>query len=130
VINLPGDAAQPCHYLDRLKHDLESVSALVLGLDLDGRIALINHAGCQLLEWSEQELLGRPWIETCLPPDTRAAIHTKFARLVAGDCSLVVNPIVTKSGNEIMIEWHNTVLVDDRGYVVGTLSFGMSTVVP
>ena len=34
------------------------------------------------------------------------------------------NPILTKSGEERLIEWRNTLLRDDTGHVVGTFSSG------
>jgi C4-dicarboxylate-specific signal transduction histidine kinase len=34
------------------------------------------------------------------------------------------NPVLTKSGQERIIAWHNTILKDDSGNIVGTLSSG------
>jgi PAS domain-containing protein len=50
---------------------------ILLALDLDGRITLINRKGCALVEWPESDLLGRDWIETCVP--ARAAVPPSTA---------------------------------------------------
>src|SRR4030043_169226 len=34
------------------------------------------------------------------------------------------NTIITKSGEEKMVAWHNTTLVDEKGLIIGTLSSG------
>ena len=44
--------------------------------------------------------------------------------LIGGDLSYVEDPILTKSGEERMIGWHNSLLRDDEGRVIGTLSSG------
>ena len=70
------------------------------------------------------ELLGRDWIETCLPAGCADALSKKFHNLVGGDLSIVENPMLTRSGEERLIEWRNTVLRDDAGQVIGTFSSG------
>ena len=79
---------------------------------------------CSLLGWTADELLGRDWIETCLPARIRDELRTKFRNLVGGDLSVVENPVLTRSGEERLIEWRNTLLRDDEGHVIGTFSSG------
>ena len=97
---------------------------ILLALDLDGRITLINRNGCDLIGWTEHELLGQDWIETCVPVRLRAAVRKTFDGLLGGDFSIVENAVLTRSGEERLIEWRNTVLRDDGGAVIGTLSSG------
>ena len=84
----------------------------------------MNRYACSVLGWTADELLGRDWIETCLPARMRDALRKKFHNLVGGDLSIVENPILTRSGEERLIEWRNTVLRDDAGHVIGTFSSG------
>ena len=77
-----------------------------------------------VLGWTADELLGRDWIETCLPPRIRNALRNRFNNVVGGDLSVVENPILTRLGDERLIEWRNTMLRDDAGQVIGTLSSG------
>lgn len=110
--------------LDRSQRYFDTAEVILIALDLDGRLTLINRKGRDLLGRTEEELLGRDWIETCLPADTRDELRSKFANLVSGDVSIVQNPILTKSSEERLIEWHNTLLRDDKGCVIGTFSSG------
>ena len=109
---------------DRAKRYLDAAEVIMLALDLDGRVTLINRKGCDLLERTEEELLGRDWISTCLPADCVASMRDTFGNLLAGDLSTVENNILTKSGAELTIEWRNTLLRDDTGRVTGTFSSG------
>jgi PAS domain S-box-containing protein len=109
---------------DRAKRYLDTADVILLALDTEGRITLINRKGCELLGWTEAELLGRDWIATCVPPETRADLTKVFEGLLGGDTSTVVNPILGRHGSQRSIEWRNTVLRDDAGRVVGTFSSG------
>jgi PAS domain S-box-containing protein len=109
---------------DRAQGYLDTADVLLLALDLNGRVTLLNRKGCDLLGWTERDLIGREWIETCSPPRLRDSRHKQFGDVVAGDTSVVEAAVLTRSGLERLVEWHNTVLRDDGGDVVGTLSSG------
>ena len=109
---------------DRAQLYLDIADVILLALDLEGRITMINRKGCSTLGWEEHELLGRDWIDTCLPARIRQKLRTSFYNLIAGDLSYIVNPILTKSSEERLIGWHNTLFRDTQGRVSGTLSSG------
>ena len=109
---------------DRAQLYLGTADVILLALDLDGRITLVNRKGCDLLGWTERELLGRDFIETCLPARTRVALRKKFHTVIGGDLSVVEAAILTKSGEERLVEWRNTLLRDDAEHVIGTFSSG------
>ena len=105
---------------DRAQQYLDTADVILLALDLDARITLINRKGCDVVGWTESELLGRDWIETCLPARIRPDIQEKRHNVISGDYSIVENPILMKTGEERLIEWHNAVMRDDDGHVIGT----------
>jgi PAS domain S-box-containing protein len=109
---------------DRAQRYLDTADVLLLGLDREGRITLINRKGCEILGWTEAELLGRPWIDVCLPARIRDQLTRKFEGLINGDVSVVENPVLAKDGTERLIEWRNRVLRDESGGVIGTFSSG------
>jgi len=109
---------------DRAQRYLDIVDVILLALDIDGRITLINRKGCSTLGWEERDLLGRNWIETCLPPRTRIPLKAKFQNLLLGDTSSVENPVLTKCGQERLIRWRNSLLRNAEGHIVGILSSG------
>jgi two-component system cell cycle sensor histidine kinase/response regulator CckA len=110
---------------DRAQRYLDTAEIILLSLDLEGRITLVNRYACSLLGWSADELVGRSFIDTCIPARIRDDTMKRFRNVLAGpDSSIVENAIVTRSGEERLIEWRNTLLRDDHGRVVGTLSSG------
>lgn len=109
---------------DRAQRYLDTANVMLLALDENGRITSINRKGCEMLHSSEDRLIGLNWIETFLPPRIRALSSQKFDNLLHGDTSAVENPIITATGEELLIEWRNSVLRDDTGNVIGTFSSG------
>jgi two-component system sensor histidine kinase/response regulator len=109
---------------DRAQQYLDAADVILLALDLDGRITLVNRYACSVLGWTEEELLGRNWIETSLPSRMQDALRMTFHSLLDGDLSIIENHILTRSGEERLIEWRNRLLRDDEGRVIGTLSSG------
>ena len=103
---------------------LDTAEVILLALDLEGRITLINRKGCDLLGWSESDLLGRDFREACLPARIRVAVVKKFHTGVGEDLAAFETPVLTQSREELLIEWRNTLLRDAAGHVIGTFSSG------
>ncbi len=109
---------------DRAQRYLDTAEVILLALDLDCRITLINRKGCDLLGWNEADLIGRDWVDTCLPARLRLDQRARFQRLLEGDLSPVQGAVLTRSGTERLIEWRNTTLRDDDGNLAGSFSSG------
>ncbi len=109
---------------DRAQRYLDTPDVLLLALDTDCRITLVNRYACAVLGWEASELMGRDWIDTCLPAGIRQELRSKFHLLLSGGLPLGENAVLTRSGEERLIEWRNTVLRDDGGRVIGTFSSG------
>jgi two-component system cell cycle sensor histidine kinase/response regulator CckA len=109
---------------DRAQRYLDTAEIILLALDLDGRITLANRYACAVLGWPADALLNCDWFETCVPAGMRDAVRQGFHNLIGGDLSIGVNPILTRTGGERLIEWRNTLLRDLEGRVVGTFSSG------
>ncbi len=113
---------------DLTRQSLDIIPVMLVALDTHGRITLINKRGCEILGYAEKELIGKDWFETCLPAAVRRQVRGVFDKIMRGEVEAVKyfdNPIVTKTGEERMVSWHNTVLRDDKGKPTGTLSSGL-----
>ncbi len=107
---------------------LDLSGVLFVGLDTNGRVALANRMACAVLACREEEALGADWFETFLPPDQRELVRATFARLMKGELQPVEyydNPVLTRRGEQRLISWHNALLRDADGRIVGTLSSGL-----
>ena len=75
----------------RAERYLQIVKAIIIGLDRDGNVNLINRVGCEILGYTEQEILGRNWFETVLPDKARDTIFRVFRKIIDGRWSHRVN---------------------------------------
>jgi PAS domain S-box-containing protein len=115
------------HEMARAERYLQIARAIIVGLDRDGNVNLINQRGCEILGYSEKEILGRNWFKTVLPYESRDAVFRVFQKIVAGEAGLIEkyeNEILTKNGEVRYIDWNNSVETDAKGAIVGTLSSG------
>ena len=108
----------------RSQRYLDTPGVLALALDTDGRITLVNRFACSTLGWTAEQLLGRDWIEQCVPERIWDALKGKFRDLIGGELPLHQTPIVTRAGVERLVEWRNTVVRDDTGRITGSFSAG------
>lgn len=103
---------------------VDTVGALIVVLDAQGRIVLFNKACEQTTGYSFSELRGKPFWDLLLTPDEASNVRHVFGRVRSGDFpNTHENYWVTRSGERRWIEWSNTALTDDAGnvtYVIGT----------
>jgi PAS domain S-box-containing protein len=109
---------------DRAQRYLDSAQVILLALDTEGRVTLANRYACSTLECPPDEVLGRDWIETFVPERVRPELRAVRTDLLGGGLSEYVNPVVTASGAERLIEWRNTPIRGRSGDVVGIFSSG------
>lgn len=106
---------------------LDVVGVIVMLLRPDGTIGLINKRGCEVLEGSEGEIVGRSWFDTFVPHEERDARWTRFREMVRGRCEQPLREegrIVTLRGNTRQLAWHNTPVCNNDRDVSGLLSSG------
>jgi len=113
---------------DRNQLYLDTVQSIIVSLNPEGRITMINRAGCKLLGYKEKELLGSRWFETCLPqPQGMATEYPVFQKMINGHLALkeyVENEVVCRDGSRRLIAWRISTFTDETGRITGTLSSG------
>lgn len=106
---------------------LNIAGVIIIAINEKGIVSLINKKGCSVLGYKEDEIIGKNWFDLCVPEDVREGRKKTFEKVMAGDEREIEdyeNIILTKSGEERIIAWHNTTLIDDAGHIFGTLSSG------
>jgi PAS domain S-box-containing protein len=71
--------------------------------------------------------MGKNWFDICIPKENREELKDVFKALIKGDLEpfeYYKNPIITNSGDERIISWHNALLYDDDGNIIASLSSG------
>jgi PAS domain S-box-containing protein len=111
---------------DVLRVLLDSVPALVVVLDPDGRIERFNRACQELTGYAEADVVGRTVQEFLLAADEVAAVTQVIAQLGEGrHPSRYRNDWVTCDGERRPIAWSNTVVRDASGAVRHIIGMGM-----
>ena len=111
----------------RAQNYLDIAGVMLLVLNPDQTVALINLKGCEILGYSKEEIIGKRWCDEFLPARDRDWLNGAFGKLAAGEISAteyLENPVLKKTGEERLIAWHNTLLRDQSGKIIGTLSSG------
>jgi PAS domain S-box-containing protein len=106
---------------------VDKIGVMVLVLDSRGRIEMINNAGCDLLGYARNELIGKDWVDHFILPEDQQDIADLFSGIIAGKekaSPYYRNTIIIRSGEKRLISWHNTVLTDEYGAIEGILSTG------
>jgi PAS domain S-box-containing protein len=104
---------------------MENVRAIVVGLDRNGKVEYINPFFLQLTGYTQAEVIGKNWFANFLPKSQNSQVEQNFLDVIAGNLhSHYQNSIVTKSGEEKMILWNNTLLQSPQGEAIGTISIG------
>jgi PAS domain S-box-containing protein len=106
---------------------LNVVGNIVIALNLEGKITLLNKKAYEILGYDEGELLGKDWVNTCLPSECQKKLRAVLSLCIQGKALIPThyeNPVVTKKGEIKIISWHNTELRDNSGQLIGTLSSG------
>lgn len=100
---------------------------MLVAIDTEGNVVEINKKGCEALGYTKEQVLGKNWFSNFLPERLRKDTEAYFRKLLAGqiepeECR--ENVVLTKTGKEPLIAWHNLVLKDEQGNIIGTLSSG------
>lgn len=113
---------------DRNQRYLDTVQTIMISLDREGLVTMINRAGCNLLGYEEEELLGQQWFATCLPqPFGMDTVYPVFRQIMNGNLTGVEyyeNPVLCRDGRELLVAWHNSYYIDEEGRITGTISSG------
>lgn len=112
---------------DRAEQYLQIAAVMIVALNERGEIVLLNRKGCELLGYSEEEVLGRDWFDTFVPEEMRTTVRTTFTQLMAGRIGLTEhydNQVLTRSGERRLISFSNNFVRDATGRIIGTISSG------
>lgn len=112
---------------NRAQQYLNIAGVIIIAMNKKGIVTLINKKGCDVLGYKEEEIIGKNWFDLCVPERVRENRKETFRKVMSGEEQEVEdyeNTVLTKSGEERIIAWHNSALTDEKGLIIGTLSSG------
>ncbi len=119
---------------NRTQMYLDVVDVIVVVFDLNANVQMINKRGCEILGYTEEEIINKDWVENFLPKRLRKGLRERLSKIVKNNniqtvtTVYVENPILTKSGKERNISWKTNILRDNRNQIIGFLSSGLDII--
>ena len=111
----------------RAERYLNLAGTIIVALDSNGNIELLNNKGYEIFGYDIGYLSGKNWFKNCLPKEIANDVKNIFDNLMNGKDEIVdhyENPILRKDGELRLINWYNTLIRDEKGKIIGTLSSG------
>ncbi len=112
---------------DKAQQYLNISLIMFIVIDKKGIVTLVNKKTCEILGYEENEIVGKNWIKNFIPKRFKKEVNSTFKKILASDMKPVEyheNAILTKSGEERLISWHNSFIKDKNGNITGHLSSG------
>ncbi|KLU05242.1 two-component signal transduction [Rhodopirellula islandica] len=105
---------------------LETTEALIVVLDLDGRVVHFNKQFSVVTGWKLEELVHQDYIRHCIPPAERERVSEVFRNSVGGGrVSGFRNGILTKDGRVRQIRWSDSALEDADDQIESLIAIGI-----
>ena len=104
---------------------IDTAQTIILVLDTEGRIIRFNPYMEELCGYTLDEVKGKDWFSTFLPEVNGNHIRALF-RTAVDDIKTQgnINPVVSKDGREIVVEWYDKTLKDADGKTIGLVAIG------
>ena len=112
---------------NKLQKYIDVAGIILKIIDENGKVSLINKRGCEVLGYTEEEILGKKWIDNFIPERLQSKMNDILEKLRSNQkvsYEYFENPVLTQSGEERIISWYNTALKDEKGRFQGILSSG------
>ena len=106
--------------------DLNLEDIIIVFVRRDEIVADINQKGCTLLEYSKNEVVGKNWFDIFIPQNISEEMRLSFHQLLNGTYRRghAERRVLTKSGQERIIGWHNLPVKDEKGEFTGAILSG------
>ncbi len=106
-------------YLEQKYFDAAGV--ILLALDSKGKVLRINRKGCETLGYSEDEIVGKDWMENFVPASDQDHVDNLLEKIIDGDVKASgrnENHILLRSGEERLVSWTNTIVIDENNQAI------------
>ena len=95
---------------------LQASPTFFVAISAEGRTLMMNEAMLTTLGYSQEEAVGTNYLETFVPESDRRAAANVFEKLVhLRKPTLNENRVLTKDGQELLVEWHGRPVFKEDG---------------
>jgi len=115
----------PIHQqIEQLKEEKNNIEAILdiaevifVIIDENLKLTFINKKGCSLTGYKKEELLNKNVFDLLIAEDTRDELKTILGNLFSGKSNSFERSefeILTRSGEKLLINWHNFLFMDEE----------------
>jgi PAS domain S-box-containing protein len=112
---------------DRAQKYMDISPVLMCVLDTAGNVVLMNDTGCSIIGYNEMEVRGENWVKLCFKPEHQSSMKHILQQMMNGEIGsfdYFENTIVTRDGEEKILAFHNTIIIEEDYGVSGILFSG------
>ena len=113
---------------NRAQMYLDLAGNIFIAIDQNAVVTLINNAGCKLLCYPKEEILGKVWADNFVFGTHKAKFQAAHEKLRNGndvDYLNYENSVMTGCGEERIISWQLVSIHDEQGNYNGILASGV-----
>ncbi len=102
---------------NRARKCFDFARSMMVVIAPDETVVKINRKGCEVLGYAEEEVVGKNWFDNFIPEGHRGEVKGVFNQMMDGEAVLVEYyeyPVLTKGGQERLIDWRNSAFYDEK----------------
>jgi len=106
---------------------LNIAGCMLIALDTDYNIAMVNSKCCDVLGYTEEELLRKNLCDLIIFEDSQVDMQMKLEELKKNNVKIIEDiesPVLSKDGERKLIVWRSSFIRDNDGNIEGILSSG------
>lgn len=114
------------HEQQKLQQYLNIAPYILIALDINGNVEMVNDRACEILGYTEKEIIGKNWFENFIPTDIIVKTKQEFIGILDGAklISASESDIITIENKVRRVQWQSTPIKDREGAIKGLLSSG------
>lgn len=112
---------------ERARRYLKVAGNMFVALDAEGRVLAVNDRTCEVVGETEENLIGRNWIDTYVPDEERDGLWSYFNNLFSDESPETgeyENSIMLPDGERRTVHWCHSVEYDSDGKIASIIAFG------
>lgn len=100
--------------------------AFMVAINRDEVVVDVNNKACEILGYQKEEVVGKNWFDSFVPQRNRGDIRRLFHDMLNSPLRHVhyEHPITTRTGEERILNFHNILVSDVKGNIIGVFSSG------
>ena len=109
----------------RFRSLVQTAGTVILVLAPDHRILEWNREAERIYGWRREEVLGKDYVALFLPEEARQEVTANMEKVLSGEpTDGHVNPIVTRDGAQLLLQWNVVRILDADGEPIGIMACG------